>query len=893
MSFNPVTINNLASVGQSGNSVCVSPNGQWLIVGSPTANNGYGQADLYKLNLSGNWSLYSTYDGTNIFTGIQGNFGAAVTITDQILAIGMPKGQSTGAGAIVYIIYDEINEWFNSDIILCPYSGPCDFGSALSASGNWLAVGAPGTIGNTGFNDGTVFIYSINTTLNTYSIKDAVLDTVYATSKFGTSVSLSTDGLGNFGYTLLVGAPDANFTRGKAVYYTWNGSSYDISFTKTGLNINDKLGSSVSLSQNGGVIAIGAPGYNSNNGRVTVFDFNNTQIGPALNGTNSFGSTVALGDAVGIIYLGIKFGSSVTVQKTEDGISWTSHGQLMSGTSDFGKSMSFFTGVDISLAIGDPGTNSNLGTVLLVQYETKPSPPQNVSAAEGDSSATVSFSPPFGNGGAPITEYLVMAYFDNGVDTGISQSGLSSPIVISGLSNGVEYKFKVRCTNGVAVSDDSDFTNNVIPFATTLPDPPTITNVVAGDASATVSFSPPLNDGGSPIIDYTVTAYLANGSSTNITQTDVASPIIISGLTNGVEYKFTVYATNAVGDSVESDFSDVVTPAAPPTVPDPPTITGVSAGDASATVSFTPPLNDGGSAIQDYTVYVYLADGTDTGASVTDITSPILVTGLTNGTAYKFTMIATNGVGSSNETAFSSIVTPTGGGGGGGDPYITTIHGFNYKLPIIDAPIRYYQGIVGGKTLTINAQLRTMENEDLMAENIRCFYGLKSKMPAYKLREIESSLFRPVKLAFFEKFYIHYDGTEFVVNVWDHKFKIESYTGSRFISGIVDGKSLLKKYTNVYDNYDSQTISLTIGGVAKVYISIYPAKLLKNGVFIEAPDMAEGNGVLVNTLSTKDMTIPSLTHLGCVPKKDTRPSVKEEWFVDDDGYRTKKIYRAA
>jgi hypothetical protein len=247
--------------------------------------------------------------------------------------------------------------------------------------------------------------------------------------------------------------------------------------------------------------------------------------------------------------------------------------------------------------------------------------------------------------------------------------------------------------------------------------------------------------------------------------------------------------------------------------------------------------------------------------------------------------------GASQNMTFQSFAA-YGGGGGAGDPYVTTVDGVRYKLPIMDGPIRFYQGAVDGKTLTINASLRTFENTDMIAENIRSYNDLKGKVPAYKLNEVAKSIFKAETLAFFEKFHINYDGTEMTVDVWDHKFKIDSYTGARFPSTLVDGKALTQKYTGIYQEYKSQTLKLQIGS-ARLFLSVYPAKLLKNGIFFEANDLESGNGVIVNTLSQADMTLKSLTDLTPAPKKNTRPHEKTEWFLDKDGYRTKKILKAA
>lgn len=93
---------------------------------------------------------------------------------------------------------------------------------------------------------------------------------------------------------------------------------------------------------------------------------------------------------------------------------------------------------------------------------------------------------------------------------------------------------------------------------TTAPDAPTIGTATAGNAEATVTFTPPASSGGSTITGYTVTS-----SPGNITATGTASPITVTGLTNGTPYTFTVTATNAIGTSLASSASNSVTPAVP------------------------------------------------------------------------------------------------------------------------------------------------------------------------------------------------------------------------------------------------------------------------------------------------------------------------------------------
>jgi hypothetical protein len=88
-------------------------------------------------------------------------------------------------------------------------------------------------------------------------------------------------------------------------------------------------------------------------------------------------------------------------------------------------------------------------------------------------------------------------------------------------------------------------------------------------------------------------------------------------------------------------------------VPNAPTIGTATAGNASASVTFTAPSDIGGSAITSYT-----AISTPSGITGTSASSPVTVSGLTNGTAYTFKVFATNSYGPSVLSAASNSVTP-------------------------------------------------------------------------------------------------------------------------------------------------------------------------------------------------------------------------------------------
>jgi hypothetical protein len=180
------------------------------------------------------------------------------------------------------------------------------------------------------------------------------------------------------------------------------------------------------------------------------------------------------------------------------------------------------------------------------------------------------------------------------------------------------------------------------------PGAPTIGTATAGTAQATVTFTAPSSNGGSDITGYTVISNPAGGIDSNAGTTSLSH--VVTGLTNGTAYTFTVTAKSVAGAGTASAPSTSVTPA---TLPGAPTIGTATAGNGQATVTFTAPASNGGSTITGYTV-----TSSPGGLIGTGTAGPITVPRLTNGTAYTFTVTATNAVGTGSASTPSNPVTP-------------------------------------------------------------------------------------------------------------------------------------------------------------------------------------------------------------------------------------------
>ena len=277
-----------------------------------------------------------------------------------------------------------------------------------------------------------------------------------------------------------------------------------------------------------------------------------------------------------------------------------------------------------------------------------PGAPTGVTASPASGSATVSFTAP-----AFVGFPTSLSYTATSSPGGLTGTGSSSPVTVSGLVPGTTYTFTVTATNATGTGPASAASNSIVIY--TVPGAPTIgTATATGYTTATVSYTAPASNGGSTIISYTAVSS-PGGITTTLGQSG-SGTISITGLTAGANYTFTVYATNAVGNSASSAASNSITTTAA-RVPGAPTGVSASAtGSTSASVSFSAPSDNGGTAITSYTAISNPDSVTGSSSG-----SPISVSGLSDGKSYTFSVYATNSIGNGPASSSSnSITTPLG-----------------------------------------------------------------------------------------------------------------------------------------------------------------------------------------------------------------------------------------
>jgi RHS repeat-associated protein len=268
---------------------------------------------------------------------------------------------------------------------------------------------------------------------------------------------------------------------------------------------------------------------------------------------------------------------------------------------------------------------------------TPPAAPTGLAAVAGTSKATLTWNPSSGATSYTVKYGTVPGTYPNSVTA-------TSPAVVTGLTNGTKYYFVVVASNTAGSSGNSSEAS-----ATPIAIPAGLTPT-AGDAQVTLSWS-----AAAGATSYKVKYGTTSGGSYPNVVVASGTTSTITGLTNGTTYYFIVTGVNTVG---ESDPSSQVssTPQSAPTPPAAPTGVAAVGGTSKATLTWSP-----SAGATSYTVRYGITSGSYPNSQ--NLTSPAIVTGLTNGTKYYFVVVANNATGSSgnsSEVNATPIAVPAG-----------------------------------------------------------------------------------------------------------------------------------------------------------------------------------------------------------------------------------------
>ncbi|MGB2055496.1 MAG: flagellin [Porticoccaceae bacterium] len=270
-----------------------------------------GHARVYHWNGS-SW----VQQGSDIDSEAAGDtFGDAVAVSDdgQTIAVGAPENDGSGSRAGHVRVFDwNGTTWSQRGVDIDGEAAGDRSGESLSISsdGNSIAIGATGNDGN-GNNSGQVRVYIWNG--SAWEQRGADIDGEAAWDQSGYSVSINSDGSR---VAISAQGNDGNGTSsGHVRVYSWNGSAWvQLGSDIDGEKMMDASGDSVSLNDDGNILAIGAayayaPGGGSSSGHVRLYRWNGNswvQIGADIDAetlADNNGSSVSIsasGSAVAI-----------------------------------------------------------------------------------------------------------------------------------------------------------------------------------------------------------------------------------------------------------------------------------------------------------------------------------------------------------------------------------------------------------------------------------------------------------------------------------------------------------------------------------------------------------------------------------------------------------------
>jgi len=242
------------------------------------------------------------------------------------------------------------------------------------------------------------------------------------------------------------------------------------------------------------------------------------------------------------------------------------------------------------------GGNRDIITFKLVlPSKFIPGAPLNMSADSGHSFVDLNWVPPVWDGNRPITNYVVYKGASPG-SLGVHDTiGTEVTYNDTDVVNGVTYYYAVSAINSIG---EGDISNVVEATPGAMPTVPRNLMAVPGNRHVELEWLPPEDDGGFLLSNYTV--YRGDSADTlSALKVTMTTTLKDDHLENGKQYFYAVSATNLLG---EGPLTDVVN-ATPSSLPSLPLRLDGTPGDEVVSLTWSPPIDDGGIGILRYNIY--------------------------------------------------------------------------------------------------------------------------------------------------------------------------------------------------------------------------------------------------------------------------------------------------
>ena len=248
-----------------------------------------------------------------------------------------------------------------------------------------------------------------------------------------------------------------------------------------------------------------------------------------------------------------------------------------------------------------------------------------ISGEDGDA-LEVSWATPLDSGTEAVTHYVVQWKSGNGIYSADRQMSVDATSAnIDSLTKGTRYTFRVAAVSDAGIGDWSDEASAV---PATVPGLVRSFRVVAANESLKLSWAPPSDNGGSPIIGYAIRWAVGRDARE---QFDIDNPRarshVLRGLQNGAGYSVTIQAVNAAGAGTITNTGSGAIPATfTPRAKAQSTTRNLRAvgTDGGLTLTWSAPTDDGGTTLLHYTIERRCGSDRSWGDTVTHTSAPTL-----------------------------------------------------------------------------------------------------------------------------------------------------------------------------------------------------------------------------------------------------------------------------